>query len=133
MRALLEATRDPEEFHAYSTRQREIFQEEGFRWVILHRDLAESEAIRYARRSLKEEERAEWAIASTRRLVEVLGEPTAVEGTYVSWDLLGEAQTPPGLEASEETLYSRVWESPPMPAYEDALREAGRLKDTPRR
>ncbi len=133
VRALLEATRDPEEFHAYSTRQREIFQEEGFRWVILHRDLAESEAIRYARRSLKEEERAEWAIASTRRLVEVLGEPTAVEGTYVSWDLLGEAQTPPGLEASEETLYSRVWESPPMPAYEDALREAGRLKDTPRR
>jgi len=133
VRTLLESTRDPEESRAYNKKQREMFQDEGFRWVILHRDLAESEAIRWARRSMKEEERAAWAISATRRLVEVLGEPTAVEGTYVSWDLLGEAETPPGLEPTEEKLYSRVWESPPNPAYEDALREAGRLRDPPPR
>ena len=133
VRTLLESTRDPEKSRAYNSKQREIFQDEGFRWVILHRDLAESEAIRWARRSMKEEERAAWAISATRRLVEVLGEPTAVEGSYVSWDLLGEAETPPGLEPTEERLYSRVWESPPNPAYEDALREAGRLRDPPAR
>ena len=129
IRTLLESTRRPSHKRTYSSKQRERIEEEGFRWVVLNRDLVESEAIRVSRVELDDVETANWAIRGTRRLVEVLGEPTAVEGTYVTWDLTGDAATPAGLEPTPENLYTKVWETPPPPAYEAALRESGRLED----
>ena len=132
IRSLIKATQSPWADRKHSALQRKVIEEEGFRWVILHRDLVESEAMKWSDHPLVEDERAEWAFDSTRRLTEIIGDPTAVEGTYVVWDLRGMATAPPGLEPTPETLYMRVWETPPDPAYERALREAGRMGGPPK-
>ncbi|MCB9791907.1 MAG: hypothetical protein H6741_04195 [Alphaproteobacteria bacterium] len=133
VKALISAARDPREVRPYNTGQRERMQAEGFRWVVLHRDLVEADIYKWAYgRTLPEEERDQAGLEVTRAMVELLGPPTAVEGAIVTWDLTGQAIAPPALAPTEEALYTRSWERPPMPDYEKTLREKGRLPGGPK-
>jgi len=128
VRALISVARDPTEIRVYNKGQRARLEGEGFRWVVLHRDLVEADIYKWAYgRDLPEDQRGEAGMEVTRAMIELLGPPTAAEGPVVTWDLRGEATPPPGLEPTEAALYTRSWERPPMPEYEARLREKGRL------
>ncbi|MCB9759033.1 MAG: hypothetical protein H6739_04270 [Alphaproteobacteria bacterium] len=128
VRALIAAARHPGPPEVYNAGQRERLQQEGFRWVVLHRDLVEADIYKWARgRDLPEQERDQAGLDATRTLVELLGPPTALEGPIVTWDLWHESEAPPALRPTEAALYERTWSAPPMPAYEKILREKGRL------
>ena len=113
----------PMESQPYSPLQRERIEEEGFRWVVLQRDLVESQSFRQSRMTASPKELERKAIDATRLLVKMLGEPVSVGGAVVLWDLLGEAQAPSGFEPTDEALYTRTWESVIPPEYEAQVRE----------
>jgi hypothetical protein len=125
--ALLECTRAKGKVNKYSQGQRERFEEEGFRWVVYHRDLGETDVVNWHRGELSESERIQAVVDVTAGLVELLGEPVTVEGPYILWDLRGERGPEPGLEATPELLQSKTWPDHQGTAYEAALREANRL------
>lgn len=113
--------------NSYPESHRMAFEEEGFRWVILHRDLQEGVANQ---RGVPKPET--FAFGATERLVEILGPPVAVEGVLVTWDLSGEHGPLPGHEAGPGLLTTRDWSSDlEAPAYERALQDAGRLPGPP--
>ena len=105
---------------------REAFEAQGFRWVVLHRDLVQMELMR--NRTLAPDK---GAVAATQNLVELLGEPVAVEGVLVTWDLSGQLGPLPGYEPTAQNLGSADFESQEIPAYERALIETGRLIGPP--
>jgi hypothetical protein len=101
---------------------------EGFRWLVLHREILDSpmpetEATHLATEA--EEEALPFLV--TQHLREVLGEPVAVEGGIVLWDLL--QATPPleGMVPTEYDLTHRIWNPSEQPDYERVLRERGRM------
>jgi len=119
--ALISAVRKPDEPAEYRESQRRTIEAEGFRWVILHRDLI-------VERGLGPGQRRESPIEPALAMIALLGEPTAVEGPYLVWDLQSTARTPAGLEYSEEKIRAPVLVGDPRPAYEIALEDAGRLQ-----
>ena len=140
VRAVVAAVRNPwatrqsyevdGEDYEYNPVQRRILQEEGFRWVVLHRDLAESDMVRWrikgAPRTVEEVDEARLA-----RLVGMLGPIQGVEGPLVIWDLLEEAEVPHALRPTPEKIADRAWANrPPANPLEDALRERGRLRNS---
>lgn len=101
---------------------------DGFRWVVLHRDLVEG-LLRRANPKLTDEE-----IASRHRprrvvarMTGILGDPVAVDGALVVWDLQGTASPPAALRPTGSDLESRDWKQEQPPLYEQRLRERGRL------
>jgi hypothetical protein len=117
-----------------SARGLELLRQDGFRWVVLHRDLVESEnrhRLDTALPSAALDVAALRALplAATERIIEALGAPVAVEGPLVVWDLQGGAEPPPDLRASPELLRERTWEAEAPPAHEQLLRSRGRLRD----
>ena len=121
--ALLEVTRTRGEVQTYSQGQRERFEGEGFRWVVLHRDLAEVDVTQWSREPLSDAAREEAVLDITRALVEMLGEPVMVEGEYVLWDLTST------LPATTDALYTPTWPKHEGTAYEEALKARGRLAE----
>jgi hypothetical protein len=105
--------------------------EEGFRWVVLHRDLVESVQFQRSRMAQGAGIRSDLGVAATRALVDGLGDPVAVEGALVLWQLTPgsgqKIQVPTGLAPSPERLYQKSWTGERPPAYEDVLRSRGRL------
>ncbi|MEY3214106.1 MAG: hypothetical protein RIT28_4587 [Pseudomonadota bacterium] len=130
VKALIAAARDPEEpIPAVKPVHRERFLQDGFRWVILHRDLAESDSRNWGQhRRLSAEDVEQVGIQATRRLVGLLGEPVAVDGVLVIWDLRGGSVPTEALRPDDTKLYTRTWVSERPPVYEQVLRETGRME-----
>ena len=120
--ALVESVRTRGEVQDYSQGQRERFQAEGFRWVVLHRDLAEVDVRQWAKQPMSDAERVEAVFDITAALVEILGDPAHVDGAYVLWDLEGELET-----TTPPELWEQTWPAHEGTAYERALKERGRL------
>jgi len=89
---------------------REAILAEGYRWVVLDRTLAVAEVGRMRSRlglvDLSVEEVADEVLVG---LVEVLGEPVAIEDELVTWHLGGEIETPADLQVSEAALNGHAW------------------------
>jgi len=128
IKALVQVGRTPKlPVNTFPPAHREAFEEQGFRWVVLHRDLQEGVANR--RREPKPES---YAFAATERLTELLGPPVAVDGVLVTWDLTGEQEPLFGFEPGPGLLTERDWKSSVgTPAYEKALQDSGRLPSPP--
>ncbi len=122
--ALIEATRSRGDVQTYSEGQRQRFEDEGFRWVVFHRDLAEVDIKQWAKQRLSDQQREEAVFDTTEALVEILGDPVLVEGEYVLWDLREELPT-----RSPPELWTRSWPAHEGTRYERRLREWGRLSD----
>ena len=89
---------------------REALLAEGFRWVVLDRELAGLEVARTRRRLDKaDKDPARVAQEQVEGLVELLGAPSAVDGTLVTWHLEGVVQAPESLAATEERLIDTAW------------------------
>lgn len=124
-RAIATAAAEPyDEVKPVRPGDRERFEAQGFRWVLLHRQLAEAEHRRL-RGVSKKKKAAGWQV-STDKLVALLGEPVAVEGPVVVWDLQG---GPPldGLAPEPGWRTAHDWTSEQPPAYEERLRAQGRI------
>ena len=123
IKALRFTTRGPTDLQEYNETQRQRIEEEGFRWVVLQRDLVESQAFLQSGMTASLEVLEERAMNATRLLVEMLGEPVSARGAVVLWDLRGEAETSEGFEPTDEALYTRTWESVIPPEYEARVLE----------
>lgn len=130
IRFLSTSTRDPAAAAAMKPleRDRAGMIEEGFRWVVLDRQLVDAEARRAARALGPERVDAESLVfRTTDALIEKLGPPTAVDGGLLAWDLWGRAKAPDALSVEEAALRTRIWPEEKPPAYEENLRRLGRL------
>ncbi len=138
VRFLRRATRDPEGAKVpVSDQGRMQLRNDGFRWVVLHRNLVESEnrdrlppgedAKLPGRVYLDQEAFLLLPFQAMDRITEVLGPPVAVDGPLVVWDLVGGAEPPGALEADSARLAERSWESEAPPSYESLLKSQGRL------
>jgi hypothetical protein len=132
VRTLIRATRDPGADPNYHPAQRTRLQDEGYRWIVLHRDLVELELPRWRPgRRMAQDQRIAGQVEVTARLVSILGEPSAVEDELVTWDLLSESQPPPAISYTASRLGERTWDSDQMAEYEHVLRKKGRIREGP--
>lgn len=126
--ALRKATRDPGPLAGFNPRDQQRLIDEGFRWVVLDRLLVDSELHRGQGGRRPDAQTLDQApFVVTRHLTEALGAPAAVDGALVIWDLVGGATLPPALQPTDAGLTTRSWPTEDMPAYEQLLRERGRL------
>ncbi len=146
VRFLRGATRRPESTESPATDLGlRRLRKDGFRWVLLHRELVDTEnrdrkgstdRPRSQRKAAYDPDRLETLpFAATERISQLLGPPVAVDGPVVIWDLQGGAQPPAELSPTEQNLTTRSWEALGPPAYESLLRSQGRLPEaqwTPR-
>ncbi len=127
---LIAATRTPEIAKNLKPldRDRVVLVEQGFRWVVMDRQLVDSEARR-AEEAMGPGKvgRDRLVFVATEALIEKLGQPVAVDGALVAWDLWGQARAPEGLTVEDEELWTRTWPEERPPAYEENLRRLGRL------
>ncbi|MFH1465291.1 MAG: hypothetical protein ABIO70_12970 [Pseudomonadota bacterium] len=112
-------------------------QADGFRWVVLHRDLVEAENRHRLEESapaslrLSQDALERLPLEATHCFAGLLGEPVAVEGALVVWDLGGEAQAPEALQPTAESLETRTWAEEAPPAWEQVLHAQGRTGRAP--
>ena len=128
--ALMRAIREPEEAlseRPYVPVQRTMMEREGFRWVVLDRSLLAQEFVKRLGRPMAADiERHTQIIIAN--LTEIVGHPVvAAEDRWVVWDLTGAAQTPEGLEPTEERLRMVSWPEVDAPLYDQKLSAAGRV------
>ena len=90
---------------------------DGFRWVVLHRDLVR-QPVR---------EKRDLRARTLDNFVELLGAPTATDGSLVVWDLQGTATAPEHLRATDERLEAPYTIPDPRPEYEKRLEEGGHI------
>jgi len=129
IRVLRDATRDPGSRTTYKDRDLQRLRDEGFRWVVMDRHLVDSDVHRWPSwRRRPKSEQAEASFLAQDFLRTLLGEPSAVEGPLVVWDLAGEVEVPEKLRPTESSLAERSWPTEDMPAYEEHLREIGRIQ-----
>lgn len=123
-------TRDPQSPTPFRREHITTFKAEGFRWVVMDRRLVESQLRDrpWAERAAPPEV-ARAAFIAQESMIAVLGQPWAVEGALVVWDLEGGLESPQGLAPTEEKLWEKTWDPEQMPGYEQHLREIGRLRD----
>ncbi len=104
--------------------------DEGYRWVVLHRELVDTVGRRLLDSDPDKRDFADTLpFKVTNRLMEVLGSPSATEGPLVVWDLYGEARPPAKLLPTKESLETRTWKPENEPAYEKLLKSKGRLPE----
>ena len=126
---LRRVTRDPDRNYSYTPAQLDSLRAEGFRWVVLDRQLVDSEAKRAQEMLGKERVNAEDLVfRTTASMTARLGDPTAAEGALLVWDLEKQATPPAALAVDPEGLRTRSWPTEDMPAYEQHLRELGRIE-----
>jgi hypothetical protein len=125
--ALSVASRDPDARPPWTPSDREAVRAEGFEWVVLHRELIDSELNRPGA-GLSRQDKEEAMFRVLGRLVEILGTPAAAEGPLVSWCLAGTTVAPIEIAATEDRLWTRSWERPEPLPYEARLYELGRIK-----
>jgi hypothetical protein len=132
IRFLFRVTRTPEGvLPPRDDTSRQALLAEGFRWLVLHREVLDDSL----NSNPDDDEALVLPFAVTRRLREVLGEPVAVDGGLVVWDLEGTQGPVPGFEPNETLLTTRTWNPSDRPAYEVVMRARGRMPSggTPRR
>lgn len=128
VKRLRQATRDPLDIREHRERDRARLEAEGFRWVVLDRQLVDSDVHRWPwSRSASPAQVDAAPFLSQARVTEALGPPAMVEGPLVVWDLRGGLDVPPALRPTPENLAARSWAREDMPEYERHLREIGRL------
>jgi hypothetical protein len=125
--ALTRAGRDPTRETTFAKKDRDAIVKQGFKWVLLHRELVDSELNGRAR-DMPEDKRDRAPFAIQDRLTQLLGPPIAVDGPLVVWALTDVAPPPESILPNERTLATRVWERPQPLPYEARLFELGRLK-----
>lgn len=126
---LRRVTRDPDKDYELDRESMARFQSEGFRWIVLDRQLVDSEISRgsFARRMPPSVvDRAPFYVE--KNLSERLGPPVMAEERYLVWDLQGGARVPEELVPDAADLSERSWPKSEMPGYEARLREGGRLQ-----
>jgi len=134
IRMLSTATRDPGAAAELTVNERDRISEieRGFRWVVLDRQLVDSEARRAERALGKEKVDADTLVfRATEVLIARLGQPVAADGGLLCWDLEGgvkEGEVPDALRVQEEELTTRTWPEEKPPEYEENLRRLGRLE-----
>ncbi len=100
---------------------------QGFSWVVLHRELLDSEQNRSAATlSLARRNRLNAVVVS--KLGQLLGDPVAVDGPMVVWSLVEVGEPPPELRPNAANLSERSWERPQPAPYEARLYELGRIQ-----
>lgn len=100
---------------------------QGFSWVVLHRELLDSEQNRSAA-TLSRAKRDRLHAVVVSKLTQLLGDPVAVDGPTVVWALV-EVQPPPvDLRPTAANLSERSWERPEPAPYEARLYELGRIQ-----
>ncbi|RME22688.1 MAG: hypothetical protein D6798_15220 [Deltaproteobacteria bacterium] len=127
---LRRVTRDPETAGDFPDRAMQALVDEGFRWVVLDRQLVDSEFHKWSpSRRLPDSllERAPFLVQDA--ISARLGPPAMVEGRLVTWDLVGGAEIPDDLRPTPASLYTRTWPQEEMPEYELWLRARGRIVD----
>ena len=129
LKSLVWATRYPlrEPREAQDPHGSAFLRNQGFRWVILHRDLVDAESNRFIRK-LTVEQREVVPFEAQRRLEAILGPPLAQEGPILVWALDDVAPPPEALQPQPDTLWKRTWSPPDMLPYERRLQEMGRLR-----
>ena len=128
VKRLRQATRDPTDIREHRERDRSRLEAEGFRWVVLDRQLVDSDVHRWPwSRDASAAQVDQAPFLAQARVEEALGPPTMVEGALVVWDLRGELTPPAALRPTPGNLTERSWAREDMPAYERHLREIGRL------
>ena len=123
-------SRDPREPVSYREGHLTNFKAEGFRWVVLDRQLMDAEIRR--RWQGKAEYPAldeEGAFLAQDAITAHLGPPWAVDGPLVVWDLKGGLPSPEGLAPTPENLTQRTWPWEDGPEYEREAARAGRAED----
>jgi hypothetical protein len=134
LRFLRRATRDPlGATPPQDERSLQRLREEGFRWIVLHRDLVETEnryrlALDHERLSLTPQQLEALPNQTAQAIAGLLGTPAAIEGALVVWDLDGGQPAPRALRPAPDALRVRSWETEGPPAYERRLLERGRLR-----
>jgi hypothetical protein len=124
--ALTRAGRNPADASPFQPRDRDAIEALGFRWVVLHRELVDSEFNR-ASNEIDPREMPDAPFAITRRLTNLLGDPVAVDGPMVIWSLSPGMVAPEAIRPSAQVLWQRGWERPEPAAYETRMYEVGRL------
>ncbi|MEC7947741.1 MAG: hypothetical protein VX265_09255 [Myxococcota bacterium] len=128
VRRFRQATREPSAVRTHKERDRIRLEAEGFRWVVLDRQLVDGDIHRWPwSRSATPEEVEQAPFLAQARVTEALGSPVMVEGPLVVWDLQGTFEPPPGLRPTDSNLSTRNWDREDIPEYEQHLREIGRL------
>jgi hypothetical protein len=131
MLSLLRATRNPDlepRSPTYNPYQRNLMESEGFRWVVLHRDLLEMEFEKHL--SPHEEGAARSnADLALERLAVLLGPAVATDGPLVIWDLSGEAEATEAIRPVSGWQEEHRWPGFMLNEYERALGAAGRIDE----
>ena len=136
IRFLSRATRDPQRATRPTSAQGlNKLRGEGFRWVVLHRDLVESHnrdrlpngRTSRGKATLTVQQLQQLPFEVTAAYTELLGAPVAMDGPLVVWDLEGSAQPPDALTPTPDRLAERRWELEGPPEYELLLQSQGRL------
>jgi hypothetical protein len=131
VQALLRATRNPElepRTPQYNPYQRGLMEEEGFRWIVLHRDLLEMEFEKHLRVHVDGLARSK-GDAVLGRLLDLIGPPVAVEGPLVVWDLTGESLATGTIAPTPGWDVEHDWPGFVLNDYEMALGAAGRIEE----
>jgi hypothetical protein len=131
IKALIIASRNSREPLPHLTdAERALLVEDGTRWVVLHRGLAEAENFDWEQRTQirQEGDPAKLGISATRRVVDLLGPPVAVEDALVIWDLRRESVAPEALRPDDKKLYTRTWRSETSPEYEQVHPNKGHME-----
>jgi hypothetical protein len=127
---LRRVTRDPDRSFAYQPEDLQALRDEGFRWVVMDRQLVGSEISRgsFSRR-MPPQVVARAPFYAQDNLSSHLGPPVMAEERLLVWDLVGGAQVPPELVPTAEDLQVRSWPEKEMPEYEALMRARGRIQD----
>ena len=127
--ALTKVCRDPKERATFAPRDRKVIVDQGFAWVVLHRELVDSEFNREHAAAWSPAQIASAPFQITERLTEMLGPPIAVDGPMVVWSLrAAPAVAPAALAPTPERIGARIWDRPEPLPYERRLYELGRIR-----
>ncbi len=127
---LRKVTRAPDDATDYREDALRALVDEGFRWVVLDRQLVDSEVHKWSlsrRLSTRFIEQAPFLVQAA--ISDKLGPPAMVEERLVTWDLVGGAAVPGDLQPTAASLSTRTWPREEMPEYELWLRQRGRISD----
>jgi len=121
IRALRHAVRTQETPRAFLQSDVQALQDLGFRWVVLDRHTMFRVLHRSAWWKANKDDRPSAAGWTVARLSAMLGEPVAVDGDLVVWDLEGGGVFGEGLEPTSANTQSLDWTGMTWPAYEAEL------------
>ena len=126
VRALRTAVRTEDGVGEYEAQDRAIVVADGMRWVVLDRRALMDAVARTGWYRIRPESREGAAARTVARLNASLGDPVAVDGGLVVWDLKSGPTFDGALSPRDQALTSTEWTGGDWAAFEDAIEE--RLK-----